>query len=389
MGVASVNQRKKPKDSIRTSLIILVRNLLVNKVMDSFYSSIVDSQTTAILILNKQCELEYMNSAAEAMFSMSSRRAKGAAFATMLVDNSDRFIDRMQTSIRAGQSWTEHECLLRVGDNKELTVNCTINPIGFGEQEKVLVEIVILNRQLKILKESHLLKEHQATRSMLRGLAHEIKNPLGGLRGAAQLLEAELDTDELTEYTGIIIKEADRLHKLVDRMLGPNMVPNKMLHNIHEVLQHVYNLVSAEENPGIDFQIDYDPSIPMVYFDRDLLVQAVLNITRNAVRAVNNNGEIIFKTRVLRQCTINGATHKLVACMSIIDNGPGIPEDIAAKIFFPMVSGQQNGAGLGLAISQMLINQHNGLIEFDSQAGKTEFKVLLPVDSAALAVQRH
>ena len=138
---------------------------------------------------------------------MSSRRAKGAAFASMLAGKSNRFIDRMQTSIKAGQSWTEHECLLRVPDSKGIDSHCTINPIGFGEQEKVLVEIVILNRQLKILKESHLLKEHQATRSMLRGLATEIKNPLGGLRGAAQLLEAELDANELTEYTGIIIKE--------------------------------------------------------------------------------------------------------------------------------------------------------------------------------------
>lgn len=349
---------------------------------ESFYSSIVDYQTTAILLLNAQCELEYMNSAAEAVFSMSSKRAEGIAFSSMFVSENDGFYARLNESISKRQSWTEHECVLRVADDKEITANCTINPVLFDADEKVLVEIVTLDRQLKILKESHLLKEHQATRSMLRGMAHEIKNPLGGLRGAAQLLESELEDEELTEYTGIIIKEADRLHKLVDRMLGPNMVPNKMDHNIHEVLHHVYSLVTADEHKNIRFRIDYDPSIPMISFDRDLLVQAILNITRNAIRAIDDDGEIIFKTRVLRRYTINGVAHKLVACISVIDNGPGISEDIAAKIFFPMVSGQTDGTGLGLAISQMLINQHDGLIEFDSVKGKTEFKVLLPIYEA-------
>ena len=353
---------------------------------ENFYSSIVDSQATAILLLNKQCELEYMNPAAEATFSVSNKRAQGMAFSSMLADRDSDFYTRMQDSISKGHSWTEHECMLRVFDSSEVTANCTINPVEMDHQEKVLVEIVILDRQLKILKESHLLKEHQATRSMLRGMAHEIKNPLGGLRGAAQLLESELDNNELTEYTGIIIKEADRLHKLVDRMLGPNMVPNKMPHNIHEVLHHVYSLVSAEEDKNIRFRIDYDPSIPMISFDRDLLVQAVLNITRNAIRAVDDKGEITFKTRVLRRYTINGTAHKLVACVSIIDNGPGISEDIATKIFFPMVSGQTEGSGLGLAISQMLINQHNGLIKFESEVGRTEFKVMLPIESGT---QQH
>ncbi len=346
---------------------------------DSFYSTIVDNQATAILLLNKKCELEYINPAAEAIFSVSSKRAKGIKFSSMLVDEGNEFHKRMHDSIKRGESWTEHECLLRMNDHREVTANCTINPIEIEGDEKALVEIITLDRQLKILKESHLLKEHQATRSMLRGMAHEIKNPLGGLRGAAQLLEAELDSNELKEYTGIIIKEADRLHKLVDRMLGPNMVPNKMPHNIHEVLHHVYSLVSAEEDKSINFRIDYDPSIPMINFDRDLLIQAILNITRNAIRAVENDAEIIFKTRVLRCYTINGKAHKLVACLSVIDNGLGIFEDIAAKIFFPMVSGQTDGTGLGLAISQMLINQHDGLIEFESVAGRTEFRVLLPI----------
>ena len=158
------------------------------------------------------------------------------------------------------------------------------------------------------------------------------------------------------------------------------MVPNKMPHNIHEVLQHVYNLVSAEVKQGIKIENDYDPSIPLINIDRDLLVQAVLNITRNAVKAIGETGSVIFKTRILRHYTIAKKFNKLVACISIIDDGPGIPEEITSQIFFPMVSGQNDGTGLGLAISQLLINQHDGSIEFDSKPGRTEFRILLPIE---------
>lgn len=348
---------------------------------DSFYASIVGHQSTAILVLNKSFEVEYMNSAAEAMFNTSCNQAEGIVLSTMLVDEHSNFFGRINDTLNKGQSWTDHERTFRTAGKKEFTVDCSISPLEFDGAPKALLEIIGLDRQLKIFKENHLLKEHKATRSMLRGMAHEIKNPLGGLRGAAQLLQDELPNKELTEYTQIIIKEADRLHKLVDRMLGPNMVPNKVEHNIHEVLQYVHGLVSAEAKDNIQFRIDYDPSIPLVYIDRDLLVQAILNITKNAIRAVGDEGEITIKTRVLRSYTIGNVFHKLVVCVSVIDNGPGVPEDITAQIFFPMVSGQTDGSGLGLAISQMLINQHGGLIEFDSIPGRTEFKVLLPIDS--------
>ena len=348
---------------------------------DSFYSSIVDHQATAVLVLNKNFKVEFMNSAAEAIFNTSCNQAAGIELSTLLEDEHNNFFERIENTLNNGQSWTEHERTFRIPGNKEFTVDCSISPIEVDGVRAALLEIISLDRQLKIFKENHLLKEHKATRSMLRGMAHEIKNPLGGLRGAAQLLQDELPNKELTEYTQIIIKEADRLHKLVDRMLGPNMVPKKATHNIHEVLQYVYGLVSVEANDGVQFRIDYDPSIPPVFIDRDLLVQAILNITKNAIRAINNTGEIIFKTRVLRSYTIGDVLHKLVTCVSIIDDGPGVPEDITAQIFFPMVSGQTNGTGLGLAISQMLINQHGGLIEFESIPGRTEFKILIPIDS--------
>ncbi|MEM8844161.1 MAG: nitrogen regulation protein NR(II) [Pseudomonadota bacterium] len=348
---------------------------------ENFYSAVVDGLTTSILLLSRQYKVEYMNQSAEELFGVSYRRVAGTPVANMLHIENDEVLSRLQDKIERGYSWTEHECALSLAGGKELTVDCTVSPIDIDNTDKVLIEIVSLDRQLKIARDSHLLKEHQATRSMLRGMAHEIKNPLGGLRGAAQLLESELEDEELTEYTGIIIKEADRLHNLVDRMLGPNMVPKKSLQNIHEVLHYVYNLVTVEENENVTFGIDYDPSIPEINFDRDLLVQAVLNITNNALKAIDNNGQLTFKSRVHRNYTIDGSLHKLVACISIIDNGSGVSEDIATKIFFPMVSGESDGTGLGLAISQMLINQHGGLIEFDSVPGRTEFRVLLPIEN--------
>ena len=200
------------------------------------------------------------------------------------------------------------------------------------------------------------------------------------MRGAAQLLAGEITEQGLDEYTDVIISEADRLRKLVDRMLGPNIVPQKQEINIHDVLEHIRHLALAETPSGIRFKTDYDPSIPLIHADRDLLVQAILNIVRNAVYAMNSIGEVTVKTRVLRQYTIVDTCHRLVAQICIIDNGPGIADELKPQIFFPMVSGDDEGIGLGLPIAQNLINQHGGLIEFDSKPGQTEFRVLLPIN---------
>ncbi len=239
---------------------------------------------------------------------------------------------------------------------------------------------------VRISREEHILSETQATQSMLRGLAHEIKNPLGGLRGAAQLLAGELTETSLHEYTDVIISEADRLRKLVDRMFGPNIMPAKKLVNVHHVLEHIRHLALAETPTGVEFKIDYDPSIPEIIADRDLLVQAVLNIVRNAVRAADRytnevKPEITQKTRILRQYTLGDVMHRLVVEISVTDNGPGIKEELKSQIFFPMVSGSADDKGLGLSISQNLINLHGGLIEFDSMPGHTQFRVLLPLSA--------
>jgi two-component system nitrogen regulation sensor histidine kinase GlnL len=212
-------------------------------------------------------------------------------------------------------------------------------------------------------------------------LAHEIKNPLGGLRGAAQLLERELPDPNLREYTRIIIDEADRLQTLMNRMIGPNRMLTRGLVNIHNVLEHVRGLMQAEFPNGPRVSRDYDPSIPDLTADQDHLIQAFLNLARNACAAAGIAGFIELRTRVLRQFTIGNQRHRLVLRVEVLDNGPGIPEELKDHIFFPMVSGQKGGTGLGLPIAQELISQHGGLIECESRPGETRFFVYLPLES--------
>lgn len=217
-------------------------------------------------------------------------------------------------------------------------------------------------------------------------MAHEIKNPLGGLRGAAQLLERELDNDELKEYTQIIIDEADRLRNLVDRMLGPAKPQNLSSTNIHEVLERVRQLTEADAGNRISIVRDYDPSIPNFTADPERLIQAALNITCNAVQALESKPDdghkaiITISSRVIRQFTIGGHNHKLVCRIDIRDNGPGIPYDIQDKVFIPMVSGHASNSGLGLSIAQSIVNQHHGLIAFTTDVGDTCFSIYLPLE---------
>jgi two-component system nitrogen regulation sensor histidine kinase GlnL len=224
------------------------------------------------------------------------------------------------------------------------------------------------------------LSQHQAAQALIRGLAHEIKNPLGGLRGAAQLLERELPDAALREYTRIIIDEADRLQSLMNRMIGPHLMPRRTQVNIHDVLEHVRGLILAEHPRGPSVRRDYDPSIPDFIADQDRLIQAFLNLARNAAAATGADGRIELKTRVLRQFTIGNRLHRLVLQAQVRDDGPGIPDEIRDRIFFPMVSGHPGGTGLGLSIAQELINQHGGLIEYESRPGDTAFFVYLPLE---------
>jgi two-component system nitrogen regulation sensor histidine kinase GlnL len=218
---------------------------------------------------------------------------------------------------------------------------------------------------------------------MIRQLAHEIKNPLGGLRGAAQLLERQLDSDELREYTGVIISEADRLAGLVDTLLGPGGPPNKQLLNVHELLEYVVRLVVTDENHNIRIVRDYDTGLPNIALDHDQMVQAILNVVQNAAAALGGQGTIVLRTRAVMNFTIGNLRHPVVVSIEIEDDGPGIPPELKDTIFYPLVTGRVDGTGLGLPVAQELISRHGGLIEFESRPGQTVFQLQIPLTGAA------
>jgi two-component system, NtrC family, nitrogen regulation sensor histidine kinase GlnL len=341
---------------------------------------ILDNLNTAVLLFDDELRLSYMNPAGEVMFAVSARHVLGHR-AGELVPCPD-LDERLDEALANRHPFTEREISFSVTDGRAITVNCMVLPLHhFEAPPELLMELQQVDRQLRITREEQLISQHQATQALLRGLAHEIKNPLGGLRGAAQLLERELPDKALRDYTRIIIEEADRLQSLMDRMLGPNRIPKEQAVNIHQVLEHVRGLVIAEVPHGPRIARDYDPSIPELKADPDRLIQALLNIVRNAIAAAGQLGHVCLRTRVLRQFTIGAHRHRLVLRVQIEDDGPGILPELKDRIFFPMVSGQPGGTGLGLPIAQEFINQHGGLIECQSQPGKTEFFVYLPLEA--------
>jgi len=286
---------------------------------------------------------------------------------------------QLDDAFRSGRPFTRHEVNLSLGNDINVMVDFTAVPLlDPGYPREMLVELHSVDRLLRISREENQLAQQEATQQILRGLAHEVKNPLGGLRGAAQLLERQLDSEDLKEYTRVIIDEADRLQKLVNRILGPNNIPNKRNINIHHLLEHIRSLLLAE-GKNISIQRDYDPSIPDLQADPDQLIQALLNIARNAFQILEEEGVITLRTRIERKYTLGKQRYDLVARIEIIDNGPGIAEDMLDKIFFPMVTGRAEGTGLGLSIAQSLIQQHDGLVEVNSVPGRTVFAVLLPI----------
>ncbi|MCU7929732.1 MAG: PAS domain-containing protein [Candidatus Thiodiazotropha sp. (ex Codakia rugifera)] len=343
---------------------------------------VLDNLSTAILLFDRDFKLLYINSSAEMLFEVSARKVIGIPAAEMIHCSGGVVQENLSRALETGQPFTEREHQLDLQEGHEITVDCTVIPLRTDQAIKeFLVEIQQVDRQLRITKEEQILSRNQASRALVRGLAHEIKNPLGGLRGAAQLLERELPDVSLTEYTQIIIEEADRLQNLVDSMLGPNRIPEMKPVNIHQVLERVCSLVKAEIGPNLEILKDYDPSIPLLTGDLNQLIQAFLNILRNGAKAAGTKGVMGITSRILRQFTIGNLRHRLVVSIEISDNGPGIPLDIQERVFFPLVSGS-DGMGLGLSISQTLINRHQGLIEFTSKPGHTVFRVLLPLEQA-------
>jgi len=348
--------------------------------------NILENLSTAVVLLNANLDIEFINPASENLFQLSNRQAMNSKLnKVMQID--DDFIHRMRSALTDFHPITAHEACITIPGGREIIIDYHLTPVQLADKEmQLILEISQMDRHIRIAREDKLIREQDATRNLVRGMAHEIKNPLGGLRGAAQLLERELPSDELREYTQIIIGEADRLQVLVDRVLGPNNVPKKHNVNIHQILEHVRQLVQVElpDDAYIHFNLDYDPSLPEIMADSDMMVQIILNITKNAVQALGGNGEITYKTRPLRHFTIGHTHHRLVLQTDIIDNGPGIAQDLQEQIFYPLVTGRAEGTGLGLSIAQSLINQHGGLIKMTSQPGRTVFTLYLPLSNAPL-----
>lgn len=339
---------------------------------------ILDNLHTAVCLFNGDMRLLQTNPAGEALLGASAPRLAGRSATSLF--GSERIVTAMAAALDSGHPHTERECTLQPDAERRVTADITAIPLSEGDgAPELLVEIAQVDRQLRIAREEGLIAQQEATRALVRGLAHEIKNPLGGLRGAAQLLAREIEDPDLREYTEVITHEADRLRNLVDRMLGPDNLPAREPVNIHEVTERVRTLVAAEAPPGIRLVRDYDPSLPELEGDRDMLIQAVLNITRNAVQALGEEGTITLRTRAQRQFTIGHRRHRLVLSLEIIDDGPGIPPEMLDRIFYPMVTGRSEGSGLGLSIAQSLVNRHDGLIECTSRPGETRFTLLLPV----------
>ncbi|MGD8573884.1 MAG: nitrogen regulation protein NR(II) [Gammaproteobacteria bacterium] len=345
---------------------------------------ILDALQTAVIWLSHEGRVTYMNPAAEDLLQLSPKDAVRVRL-EVLLPRAPELAATLARARATREICTRRELPLPLGEQEGLqrTVDCTVTPVVSTDQEspELVVELSPLDRHLRITREESLIAQHTASRHLARTLAHEIKNPLGGLRGAAQLLARRLDTPELGEYTSVIIREADRLRDLVDRLLGPARAPRRQPVNVHRILEDIRLLAEAERAPEIEITRDYDPSLPEVTADPEQLTQAVFNLVRNALQALGSQGRLVLRTRALRQYTINSHRHRLALALEIEDNGPGVPAELRDTLFYPLVSGREDGTGLGLAIAQDLVQRQGGLIECQSEPGRTVFSLVLPMET--------
>lgn len=344
--------------------------------------TLLEGLTTAVVCLDAELRVSSLNAACEALFGISRRIVQGQPLPIGLPHFAAHEA-RLRQALDAGSGFIEREMQLSRGGEEPVTVDCTVTPLLLGKKPGLLVEMAPLDRHLRITRDELASAHFDASRELIRGLAHEIKNPLGGIRGAAQLLEREFPDSQHREYTRVIIREADRLQNLVDRLLGPSRPLQRKPLNVHEAIEHVRKLIEAEASPAVRVLRDYDPSIPELVADREQLVQAFLNIARNAMQAIGGAGQIVFRSRARRQVNIGGQLHKLVALVEVEDSGPGVAPDMLEKIFFPMVTTRAGGSGLGLPIAQYLVHSHGGAIECRSRPGCTVFSVALPLEASA------
>ena len=346
-------------------------------------TDLLDALATGVVLLDAADGVIHANVAAQGLLGVGLNQARGRPFLDLFVEHLP-LQALLQRARERGEVFAERELALRPlsAPRDARVIDVTVTPIeDHGGARRLLLEMVDAVPRNRINRENELRARLEGSRMMTRQLAHEIKNPLGGLRGAAQLLERQLPDAALREYTGVIINEADRLTALVDSMAGPTRVPHKTPLNVHEICEHVFRLLEAEAKPGAEIALerDYDPSVPDGSFDRNQLVQALLNLARNALQAVDGRGRIVLRTRAVANAHIGPVRHRLAVRIEVVDDGPGVPPEIRGSLFYPLVTGRANGTGLGLAVAQEIVTRNGGLIEFDSEPGRTVFSVLLPL----------
>ncbi|MDR3212394.1 MAG: nitrogen regulation protein NR(II) [Azoarcus sp.] len=335
-----------------------------------------DLLSSAVVLVDAGLVIRYLNPSAENLFAISQRKLVGHPLRNLLGDSST-LGNALRNALSTNWGYTGQDLKVQIPGGARINIDCTVSPVD-AAGARLLLEFRPIDAQLRVAREELLLHQQQASRELIRNLAHEIKNPLGGIRGSAQLLQSELSDPQLHEYTEVIIAEADRLQDLMSRLLTSHKAARPAMLNIHDVLERVRRLILAEF-PDIAISRDYDTSLPEPTADREQLIQALLNIARNAAQALEGKGEIVLRSRVARQVTIAKRRFKMALELQVVDNGPGIPEEIRDKIFYPLVSGRDGGSGLGLSLAQNFIERHQGMIEVDSRPGRTCFTVLIPI----------
>ena len=350
-------------------------------------TELLDSLVTSVFLLEQDLRVAYVNAAAETLLGLSSNQALGRRIIE-LTRGAETLLPLFERALQENEGVVQRELAWPAPGGIDRILDCAVTQITLGgDKIQLLLEIEDITQHRRLSRENALLAQLGGSRLMVRQLAHEIKNPLGGVRGAAQLLERELLDPNLKEYTRVIISEADRLTHLLDSMLGPGRPPAKQLINVHELLERVYHLLRSEAAEGVTVDRDYDPSLPPLTVDPNHIIQAMLNLGRNAIQALSashvQSPRLILRTRAANNVNCGGAhRHRLVASIQFEDNGPGVPNEIRDTIFYPLVSGRADGTGLGLGIAQDLVSRHGGLIEFDSAPGRTIFIISLPMESA-------
>lgn len=344
-------------------------------------SQVLESLATAVATFDSSQRLVWMNPAAEELFALGLRQGQRLGLADLFPGRTE-LVQRAEEALERPRMVSEREIWLQRPGATERLVDVTLSPLPLGDGSLgLLAEATLTDRRSRIAQEGRRIEEQRAVRRVIRGLAHEVKNPLGGLRGAAQLLARHLDDPDLAEYTEVIDREVDRLLKLLDQLQAPQGAQSHVPVNIHAVLERVRRLVQAEAPERVAIESDYDPSLPEVVADFDQLVQVFLNLARNAVQAAAGqpDGRVALRTRVERNFTIDGGLHRLALRVEVADNGPGIPEEERSQIFYPLVTSRAEGRGLGLAIAQDLVTHHGGVIDLHSERGATVFQVILPL----------